>query len=901
MDFFVSYTQADRAWAEWIAWTLEAAGFTVTIQAWDFAPGTDFVHEMQKAASTARQTIGVLSEAYLASQYGEAEWRVAFAEDPSGEQRGLVPVRVAPVAVPGLLKTRVFIDLVGLDRDAAKRTLLAGVREQRGKPADEPEFPGGPPPTQPTGSEPRFPGVGPQVTKLPPRNPNFTGRVELLDALHASLSAQSAAAVVQSEAIHGLGGIGKTQLALEYAYRFGSEYDIVWWIPADLSTTAASALSDLADRLGVGGDETPSERTERLFAELRSRTRWLLVYDNAESPDALSGLLPPSGSGAILVTSRWGAWGQISNPFPLDVLPRDEAVAFLLRRTQAASETALDELAALLGDLPLALEEAAAYLEDTAIDVDDYIGLLKERAQDLFDLGEQVADSERDRRRIATVWSVSLDRLREEAPSAEYILDLCAFLAPDDIPRDLFSRHGQAMPEPIAELVTDPIAYNELLAAIKRYSMATVTSDRLAVHRLVQAVIRARLEPDRQRFTTLNVIWILASAMPGEALSPDAWPEWARLLPHITAADEHARRLDIAFTGLAHLIGRTSMYLLGSGHPSEALAFASRAFEVANQADEPEAADAADLWKDHLARALRTLGRHADAVRLHEEVFEYRRTHAEVEDRARITAAAELAHSLWEAGNLPRAAEIERYVLEDQRRLVGNRHPDTLVAVGNLAATLSRQGNLKEGLALQREARDGYAELYGPEHPETLNAESNLAHMMHVDGDTDEAIPIARRVTDASRRVLGKSHPQTVSAMGNLAMMLTAGGRALEEANALQREVLEVREQVLGDEHPNTAIAINNLAATSAMLGNRGEARALFERLIRIRTKTPGADHVDTLRTKMSLAWLVAEEDPATARQLLEVVVPGFERALGSDHADTIEAAELLKTLSEGS
>jgi TIR domain len=156
-DFFVSYTSADRAWAEWIAWQLEAEGYTVVVQAWDFAAGRDWAHEMRQATATAERVVAVLSAAYMRSAHGEAEWRAFYAKDPSGERGLLLPVRVDKVDPPGLLKTRIYVDLVDQDAASAKAALLAAARGARGKPAAEPEFPGSPRPATSATEAPRFP------------------------------------------------------------------------------------------------------------------------------------------------------------------------------------------------------------------------------------------------------------------------------------------------------------------------------------------------------------------------------------------------------------------------------------------------------------------------------------------------------------------------------------------------------------------------------------------------------------------------------------------------------------------------------------------------------------------------------------------------------------------------
>jgi TIR domain len=293
-DFFISYTAVNRSWAEWIAVQLEAAGYTTVLQAWDFRPGSDFVHEMQQATTLTGRTIAVLSPAYFGSKFSEAEWRAAFANDPTGEQGLLVPVRVQECQPPGLLASRIYIDLVDTDEATAKRLLLTGVDQSGARPTTAP-FPGGPSGT--AAGPRRFPGQGPEVSNLPARNRNFSGRGGLLEQLHAGLQAEASAAVVPTGAVHGLGGVGKTELALEFAHRFASDYDICWWVPAELPTSVTVTLAGLGRRLGVEEMPDQGEMVAGLFDRLRRRDRWLLVYDNAERPDRLAGLLPPGGGG----------------------------------------------------------------------------------------------------------------------------------------------------------------------------------------------------------------------------------------------------------------------------------------------------------------------------------------------------------------------------------------------------------------------------------------------------------------------------------------------------------------------------------------------------------------------------------------------------------------------------
>ena len=296
--------------------------------------------------------------------------------------------------------------------------------------------------------------------------------------LHDNLHAGLAAVVLPTAAVHGLGGVGKTQLVLEYAHRFASDYDLIWWISAEQPTSAVAALADLARRLGIPAAANQDDMAAGLFELLRGRARWLLVYDNAESPAQLSGLLPPGGRGHVLVTSRWSAWGARASPLELDVLVRAESIGFLRRRTGIRDDHGLAALCwlELVGDLPLALEEAAAYLEETRENLGDYLELIRDRSRELFGFDDPAGggDPDSDRRRVATVWSVSLDRVHAQAPAAEALLSLCAFLAAE-VPRDLPAGHPDVLPGDLAAMARDRLAYNRALAAIGRYSLAAVS------------------------------------------------------------------------------------------------------------------------------------------------------------------------------------------------------------------------------------------------------------------------------------------------------------------------------------------------------------------------------------------------------------------------------------------
>jgi len=350
-DFFISYNGADQRWAEWIAWQLEEAAYAVILQAWDFLPGSNFVVQMDRALTLAPRVIAVLSPQYLSSLYTQPEWAAAFRHDPKGEQSLLIPVRVQPCEVTGLLGPIVYADLVGRDEATARQRLLAAVRHERAKPAQAPAYPHT---MQHTISKQlNFPGDVPPIWKMPhQRDPLFLGREQLLQELHTSLATDHTVLLFEPDFVREAGSSGATGTAVEYAYRFRSDYQVIAWIQADTGEALQADLLSLATALHLPqakpADQDP---LQNVVQWLRTHQHWLLVLDQVHEQEVLSPLMPLPKPGHLLLVSATRSLEAVAPLIELNQVPWEERTV-LMQLSQVVGAA----LQGPEGRIPLGLE-----------------------------------------------------------------------------------------------------------------------------------------------------------------------------------------------------------------------------------------------------------------------------------------------------------------------------------------------------------------------------------------------------------------------------------------------------------------------------------------------------------------------------------------------------------------
>ncbi|MFC4586303.1 FxSxx-COOH system tetratricopeptide repeat protein [Sphaerisporangium corydalis] len=818
----LSYVPEDRMWADWIAALLRRSGFQIQRQD-EASPtaGPGAGPDMIVA------TIALLSISYMRSPQAQALWGTFEATEIRSQ---LVPVRVADVRPPAVLGDRVTLDLMFMEEEQATETLLRKLGRPHHPNHDLGYPPGGP----------RFPGTRPTVWNVPNRNAAFTGRNDVLDKLRDRIIS-GGKAVVRPQALHGLGGVGKTQVALEYAHRFMADYDVVWWIAAEHLDRINPTMAELAGSLGTGVNDSVSESSRAAHEALRRGdpfSRWLLIFDNADDPHDLERFLP-SGSGHILITSRNPAWSRVADPLEVDVFNREESVEHLLRRAPGVDPADADRVASTLGDLPLAIENASAWLEQTGMPAGQYVEHLRTQVTETLSLGELSPGYPT---AVAATWNLSIERLKEHSPASVRMLELLSFFASEPISLDLVYCDAMVgLLKPYDSAVNEKVLLGPVIRHLGRYALAKVDQvDRsVQVHRLIQGVVRDRMDPERRDETAHDVHRILVAAAPelGATDDPGNWPRYDEIWPHLgpSMADQCGKEDTRSL-----LIDRVR-YLWKRGDFEASLSFGDRLVRGWNIKLGEDDRQTTHL-RFHIANTLRSMGRY-------EEAF-----------------------------------QVDTEVLSAQTRTLGEFHPFTLMTAGGLAADLRALGDFDQALRVDNLTYVRVRESFGEDHPRTLMSAHNLGVSLRLAGEFSKARKLDLETVDRRRQMIGEMHPYTLYSIGDLAHDLRELGHFAESVEML-RVNLEHHRRVLGDDMIDTLRTATSLATSLRRSGAMAEARVLIEETYERYVARYGTGAPDSLSCRLELtSCLAAAGETIRALELATDAMSRFQESLGRDH-----------------
>ena len=725
--------------------------------------------------------------------------------------------------------------------------------------------------------------------RLAPRPPVLAGREELLTELHARLSAGDGPAP-RTVSLYGLGGAGKTSVAVEYAHRHLAEVGVAWQFPAEDATVLAAGFGELAAQLGARGLADTRDPVASVHAVLaRFAVPWLLIFDNAADIASVAAFLPPAGPGRVLITSQNPNWpGQ---PLDVPMLDVEVAAGFLVNRTGDPDRQAARDLADMLGGLPLALEQAAAYIQATGDTLAGYLTLFRRRRAEVLARGEPTGYD----KTVASTWALAFDRLQQTAPGAVGLLRLLAFCAPEAIsgrlllqPRHkLAGRLGEEVAPVLVPLLEDPLAAGDGVAALHRFSLVTLAGGgAVSVHRLVQAVTVDQMAAELAGEWRQAAAALIEAAIPDDAQLPEAWPACAALLPHAQAA------LNLTSDGMWQI----ARYLGHSGSYPAARDLVQLIADAHRQDDAYGAEHPSTLTARHnFAHWTGMAGNPAAARDLFAALLHEReRVVSDPEHPAALDDQQELARWTGEAGNPAAARDQLAHLLPVRERVSGPEHPETLAARHELAQWTGEAGDAAAARGRLAALLPVRERVSSPEHPATLAVRSNLARWTGRAGDPAGARDQLAHLLPVRERVSGPEHPETLAVRHELARWTGAAGNAAA-ARDLCAGLLPLRERVLGPEHVDTLATRGNLARWTGEAGDPAGARDLFAGLLPVRERVLGPEHPHTLWTRGNLArWTGEAGDPAAARDLCAGLLPVFGRVLGPEHPATLTARHAL-------
>lgn len=689
---------------------------------------------------------------------------------------------------------------------------------------------------------------------LPLRNAAFAGRAGLLGQLTRQLPLSESAVV----AVHGLGGVGKSQLVLEYAHRHREDYALIWWLRGQSRLTVITDLTGLAPALGLPADGDEDRLAAAVKAALETRQDWLLVFDNATDAATVMPFMP-AGGGHVVITSRTRDWRQLAASLQVGVMAVDEASELLRIRSGRDEPQAAAQLATELGALPLALAQAAGYTAAYGTSLAGYLDLYRKAAARLLAAGPVPPDYQRT---VATTWLLHFEALAQSRPAALDVLYLCAFLAPDAIPLGMLLDTAplDALPQALAAAAADPVERDAVIGTLAAASLVERPADGIvAVHRLVQEVARAQLTTDGRQAWADRAVRLIMTAFPDDPDQPGNWPLAAALTPHGLAAASQAR--EQAAPGLknhADLLNAIAIYLTGRGDTTTAKSLFEQALTLKYRAYGPD--------HPELAVTLDNLGL-----------------------------------TLTRLGDVNTARELHMTALSIKTAAFGFAHPTVALTLDNLAAAQAAAGDYSAACDSIRQAVEIDLATWGPGSPQTAASLRDLGIGLSNSGHEESAVEALGRSLAIYDAAYGPASPQAAQTAAALAVSLNRLGRYGLARDHLQR-ALPIIESAYGPDHPETARTLVNLGDVLDNLGDYAPARAHLERALAIIEATSGPGHSDVARILMTLSVVLQNlgEHPQVVKAHRERAVSILRQALGPDHPDTQRAMLGLREIEDG-
>lgn len=905
VEVFCSYAHEDEIWLHKLEAHLRLLEQQGLIALWHdrlIIPGTNWAKTIDTHLDTASVILLLVSKDFFASNYCVGiEMQRALIRQRVGEAF-VIPILVsevnwldAPFAHLQALPTDALPISNWPDEETALVNVAAGIRR-----AIE-ELP------LLAASAPR--AVLPALWNIPyPHNPFFLGRDDELIELHSHLQADHVTALSQPQAINGLGGIGKTQLALEYAYRYHQNYQAILWAGAENADALISSFIALATLLQLPEREAreQSVTVQAVKTWLQTHREWLLILDNADDLTLLPDFLPPNLEGQVLLTTRAAVTGRLARRLEIKPLLPEQGALFLLRRAALLASDASLEQASLkdrelalqiyqeLGGLPLALDQAGAYMEETGTDLTGYWAIYQQHRVELLQLrGGLIADHPAP---VATTWSLSFKHIEEKNPAAADLLRVCAYLAPDAIAEEILTEGASSLGAVLAPVAADAFRLNQAIEALRAHSLVRRDpgGKTLSVHRLVQAVLKDEMKEAEKQTWTTRVIQAVNLAFP--LAEQSTWPQCERLLPHTLLLAQDVEQQQIISEDAGNLLHKTATYLHDRARYSEAEPLYQHALHIWEQQLRPPPNEMTRSLNG-LAEIYREQGKYTEAEPLYQRTLQIREQHSGLEHPDVAQSLNNLANLYYQQGKYVEVGPLFQRSLHIIEQQSGFEDIQAAFPLNGLATLYKDQGKYVEAEPLYQRSALIFEKHLGHEHIHLAIPLNNLAELYREQGKFAEAEPLYQRALTINTAKLGPEHPQVGLSLNNLAE-LYLDQREFAKAEPLFQHALAIWEQQLGQEHPLVAYPLNSLALLFFEQGKFAEAEPLFQRALHIREQTVGFQHPDTAKTMYSLAQLQeAQGNFEAARDWYTRALTIYEQTLGVNHSKTTETRDRFNAL----
>jgi tetratricopeptide (TPR) repeat protein len=616
-----------------------------------------------------------------------------------------------------------------------------------------------------------------------------------------------------------MGGIGKTQMAIEYVYAHRNSYERIFWITAVDQASLLSGYQKIAMKAGLRSvlNLGPVETAEAVVTWLHQKRDWLLVIDNLDDITVITGFLPRNGPNqhTLITTRDPNSVGIPAEGLEVPLLDATDSVDLLYSLSRidnivnSPESLHASQIVEELGYLPLGIEQAAAYVREVA---GDFATFLEDYRTIRPQLHKWVpkGPSRQYPFSVATTWSMAFNVVRKSAPQAANLLQVLSFLNPDGVLIDFLVSGAQVLDNNLREFIINPLDRAKTLIELERFSLLKWNrmTKTLVIHRLVQAVLRDEMS-EGDRITIGDTIVEIC-----DKSFPRVWNNDTRSHCRIYFGQVFTPLLNIKSTQTVKLV---------------------------------------DIM-ERVGYFLREDGKYNDSAKILEKAIFLRATvRGGVDDPDRLASIHDLAEIYREQGKFTEAVKMHEEVLAKTMVILREDHPDTLASMHNLALTYEVQGKLTEAAKMNEQVLAKTMVILGEDHPDTLTSMHNLALTYHLQGKLTEAAKMLEEVLAKEKVILGEDHPNTLTSMHNLASTYNLQGKFTEAAK-MNEQVLAKRKVILGEDHPDTLASMHNLASTYNLQGKFTEAAKMIEQLLAKRKVILGEDHPDTLASMDILA-----------------------------------------------